>query len=146
MNEREALERLGSIVVAARVAAGMRTTKALADATGLSSRLLGDVETGRRRVGRASYALIEQALSWERGSVDLVIAGGEPITTTALPNGERVASGLMDDEDVAAIMDAVRRVPERGLPTLDDVRSRLDAVILEAVRAQRMLDRLASAP
>lgn len=72
-------ERLGRLVVAARVAQGMHNRERLAKAGGFSTRFLGDIERGRRDNYDPVYlALLEQALGWKSGSIDRVLAGGEP--------------------------------------------------------------------
>lgn len=61
----------------------MRTTKALAERIGITPRALGDVENGRRtNYAPGTKARIEIALLWRHGSIDAVLAGGEP---TPLP-------------------------------------------------------------
>lgn len=77
--EKQDWERLGSRVVDRRVALGMRTREALADTSGLSSRLLGDIEKGRREsYSPGTFAVLEQALQWTSGSVSEILRGGEP--------------------------------------------------------------------
>lgn len=77
-NDSDGLKRIGERVVARRCKLGMATRQALADRTGLSYRLLGDIESGRRAVTTGSYAVVEQALRWEPGSLLRVSHGGEP--------------------------------------------------------------------
>jgi transcriptional regulator with XRE-family HTH domain len=74
-------KRLGARIVRRRVELGMKTTKALADQTGLTPRMLGDIENGRRtNYSPGTIAQIEIALRWVAGSVHTVLAGGDPIT------------------------------------------------------------------
>lgn len=76
-------ERLGRRIVAARVARGMHNQKQFAQATGLSTRFLSDLENGKRtNYDQASLTRVEQVLGWTDGSVDTVLAGGEPTRTT----------------------------------------------------------------
>ncbi len=56
----------------------MDTRGHLARATGLSYRLLGDLERGTRDVSEGTLALVEQALGWVPGSARDVLAGGPP--------------------------------------------------------------------
>ncbi|WP_313276831.1 helix-turn-helix transcriptional regulator [Timonella senegalensis] len=78
--------RLGQRVIERRVELGMETTTAFADATGLSTRILGDLENGRKDSYRASTLLrIEKVLGWTAGSIEAVLAGGE-----ATPRVEQV--------------------------------------------------------
>ncbi len=51
----------------------MATAKALADATGLTPRVIGDIENARRtNYSVGTRAQIEQALEWSPGSIELV--------------------------------------------------------------------------
>jgi transcriptional regulator with XRE-family HTH domain len=71
--------RLADAVVARRVEMGMRTRQALAEALQMSARNLGDIEKARRTsYDPATLARLEQVLRWEPGSVDAVLAGGDP--------------------------------------------------------------------
>jgi transcriptional regulator with XRE-family HTH domain len=70
--------RLGRAVVTRRVELGMHTRQALAEKTGLSTRILGDLENGRRTsYDPATLARVEQALQWLPGTVDRILAEGD---------------------------------------------------------------------
>lgn len=72
-------ERLGRHVIDRRVNIGLRTREALAAKSGLSTRLLGDIEKGRRTsYSPGTLAVIEQALHWVSGSAKAILEGGEP--------------------------------------------------------------------
>lgn len=72
-------KRLGEYVVQRREQLGMRTTKALADKVKMTPRALGDVENGRRtNYSAGTKARLEIALEWRPGSIDAILAGGEP--------------------------------------------------------------------
>jgi hypothetical protein len=72
-------KRLAREVISRRVELGMKTTKALADKAGLSPRMLGDVENGRRdNFSPGAKAQIERALRWDAGSIDAVLGGKSP--------------------------------------------------------------------
>lgn len=72
-------ERLGQAIVARRTQLGMRTREALAAASGLSSRLLSDVEKGRRSsYGSSTLLDIERALRWAPGTVEAHLKGRRP--------------------------------------------------------------------
>ena len=72
-------KRLGEYVVQRREQLGMRTTKALADKVKMTPRALGDVENGRRtNYSAGTKARLEIALEWRPGSIDEILAGGEP--------------------------------------------------------------------
>jgi hypothetical protein len=77
-------QRLGDYVVARRIALGMRDRRALAEATGVSDRTLGKVETGRR-VSASTLGALDNHLGWAPGSCRQVLAGGEPVIVAAGP-------------------------------------------------------------
>jgi transcriptional regulator with XRE-family HTH domain len=103
--------RLAKLVVSARVARGMNNREQLAKEGGFSTRFLGDIETGRRSNYDPAYlARLEQALGWETGSVDVILAGGEPIRPTPDANGEG------GDDDFADLELEVRMILAWDLP------------------------------
>lgn len=81
-------QRLAAHVVFRRQQRGIPTRQALADLTGLSYRLLGDLERGTRRVSEGTLAILEQALGWDPGSAERILSGGEPT-----PIDEHVRAG-----------------------------------------------------
>ena len=69
--------RLGRLVATER-GRHWRSRNAFARAAGISPRLLGDVEKGRRsNYSDATLAAIEAALGWEPGTSRQVVAGGQ---------------------------------------------------------------------
>lgn len=62
------LRALGAAVVDHRKTLGWTTRKDFARVTGLSYRVLGEVETGRRPVSPGTWAIIEQHLGWKPGT------------------------------------------------------------------------------
>lgn len=79
--------RLGERIVQRRTELGMRTTKSLAEQTGLTPRMLGDIENGRRdNYAAGTLAQIELALKWQAGSIKGVLEGGDPTPISAAPN------------------------------------------------------------
>ena len=76
--DRHALERLGHHVVSRRVALGYRNRTDLADSLQFTVRTLADVEHGVRKTSPGTYAMLENKLSWAPGSIDTILAGGEP--------------------------------------------------------------------
>ena len=76
--DRRALERLGHHVVSRRVALGYRTRTDLADSLQFTVRTLADIEHGVRKASPGTYAMLENKLSWAPGSIDTILAGGEP--------------------------------------------------------------------
>lgn len=72
--------RLGQAVVYRRVELGYFTATAFAKVLDTSTRLLGDIEHGRRdSYGAPTLHKLERALCWERGSVALVLRGEDPV-------------------------------------------------------------------
>ena len=76
--DRLALERLGHHVVSRRVALGYRNRTDLADSLAFTVRTLADIEHGVRKASPGTYAMLENKLSWAPGSIDTILAGGEP--------------------------------------------------------------------
>ena len=72
------LERLGHHVVSRRVALGYRNRTDLADSLQFTVRTLADIEHGARRASPGTYAMLENKLAWAPGSIDTILAGGEP--------------------------------------------------------------------
>ncbi len=73
-----ALERLGHHVVSRRVALGFRTRTDLAASLQFTVRTLADIEHGVRKASAGTYAILENKLAWAPGSIDTILAGGEP--------------------------------------------------------------------
>ncbi len=78
---RPAVERLGHHVVSRRVALGYRNRTDLADSLQFTVRTLADIEHGVRKASPGTYAMLENKLSWAPGSIDTILAGGEPTDT-----------------------------------------------------------------
>ena len=76
--DRRALERLGHHVVSRRVALGYRNRTDLADSLQFTVRTLADIEQGVRKASPGTYAMLENKLAWAPGSIDTILAGGEP--------------------------------------------------------------------
>jgi hypothetical protein len=76
--DRHALELLGHHIVSRRVALGYRNRIDLADSVQFTVRTLADIEHGVRRASPGTYALLENKLAWAPGSIDAILAGGEP--------------------------------------------------------------------
>ena len=76
-----ALERLGHHVVSRRVALGYRNRTDLADSVQFTVRTLADIEHGVRKASPGTYAMLENKLAWTPGSIDTILAGGEPTET-----------------------------------------------------------------
>ncbi len=76
--EQRALERLGHHIVSRRVALGFRSRTDLAASLQFTVRTLADIEHGVRKASPGTYAMLENKLSWAPGSIDTILAGGEP--------------------------------------------------------------------
>lgn len=67
---------LGRKVTDRRVELGHRTLRAFAAASGLSTKTLSEIESGKRAsYDRATLAQLEQALGWSSGTIGTVLAG-----------------------------------------------------------------------
>ncbi len=75
------LERLGHHIVSRRVALGYRTRTDFANSLQFTVRTLADIEHGVRRASPGTYAMLENKLAWAPGSIDTILAGGEPKET-----------------------------------------------------------------
>jgi hypothetical protein len=76
--DQQALERLGHHIVSRRVELGYRNRTDLADSLQFTVRTLSDIENGVRRASPGTYAMLENKLAWAPGSIDTILAGGEP--------------------------------------------------------------------
>ena len=76
--DRHALERLAHYIVSRRVALGYLNRIDLANSLQLTVRTLADIEHGVRKASPGTYAMLENKLSWAPGSIDTILAGGEP--------------------------------------------------------------------
>lgn len=67
-------QRLAQAVIDRRVELGYRTRESFAEGTGLSSRLLGDLERARRdNFDHVTLARLEQALQWKAGTARAIL-------------------------------------------------------------------------
>ena len=76
--DQRSLERLGHHIVSRRVALGYRTRTDFANSVQFTVRTLADIEHGVRKASPGTYAMLENKLGWAPGSVDTILAGGEP--------------------------------------------------------------------
>src|SRR5215469_13480366 len=76
--DQHALEGLGHRIVSRRVALGYRTRTDLANSLQFTVRTLSDIENGVRKASPGTYATLENKLGWAPGSIDTILAGGEP--------------------------------------------------------------------
>lgn len=71
-------QRLGVFICERREALGYATRRELKKASGLSYRILCDLENGKRAVSDGTLAIVEHALDWRAGSAGEILRGGEP--------------------------------------------------------------------
>ncbi len=76
--DQHALGRLGHQIVSRRVALGYRNRTDLANSLQFTVRTLSDIENGVRKASPGTYAMLENKLAWAPGSIDTILAGGEP--------------------------------------------------------------------
>jgi hypothetical protein len=79
--DRCSLQRLGQYIVSRRVALGYRNRTDLASSLQFTVRTLADIEHGVRKASPGTYAMLENKLAWAPGSIDTILAGGEPHET-----------------------------------------------------------------
>ena len=70
-------KRLAAHVIARRMALGIKDRRALSKETGISDRTIGKLELGQP-VSPSTLGMVENVLSWEPGSAQRVLEGGEP--------------------------------------------------------------------
>ncbi len=98
--DRPPLERLGHYIVSRRVALGCRNRTDLANTLPLTVRTLADIEQGVRKASAGTYAMLENKLAWTPGSIDTILAGGEPqetVTELRRPTHNPLAHGSSSD-------------------------------------------------
>lgn len=86
--DKAAHKRLGLLLRQARVELSLRykDRAVFARETGLNERLLQDVETAYRSVFKDDTKLaLELAYGWQPGSIDAVLAGGDPVKAVHVP-------------------------------------------------------------
>lgn len=76
--DQHALGRLGHHIVSRRVALGYRNRTDFANSLQFTVRTLSDIENGIRKASPGTYAMLENKLGWAPGSIDTILAGGEP--------------------------------------------------------------------
>jgi hypothetical protein len=105
-----ALERLGHHIVSRRVALGYRNRTDLANSLQFTVRTLSDIENGVRKASPGTYAMLENKLAWAPGSIDTILAGGEPkelivklSPTTPTPRTHAYTTETLSDATVDAL-------------------------------------------
>jgi hypothetical protein len=128
--DRRVLERLGHYVVSRRVALGYRSRTDLADDLQFTLRTLADIEHGVRKASPGTYAMLENKLAWTPGSIDTVLAGGEPkdlVVNLRRPSPDRLSHAASDalsqastEELLLELRRRIIRPRERRRETWDD--------------------------
>lgn len=127
---------LAQRVVYERCKLGMLTRGQLAKKAGFSDRLLGDIECARRtNYDPTTLAMLERALGWESGSVDVILAGGDPIR----PAGDTAD----EDDDFAVLKVTLQKVMDSPLPETVKLQTMAEAMELreKQVRAKQRFER-----
>lgn len=120
-----AWERLAQHVVARRLELGHKQRQGLADAAAVSLRTLGDIEKARRTsYDPNTIAALENALGWEPGTVNRVVAGHEPRLRRPPTGSTRDILGFDTEEDAALI-----RVMQSNLP--DALKRQIAQVLID---------------
>src|SRR4051794_1358785 len=90
----EARQRLGELVLARRQELGLSLREA-ARRAGIMRPTWTGMEHGSRRTAAYNFAAIERALDWRPGSIEAVLAGGQPHTSRS-PTSSTEASAPGD--------------------------------------------------
>jgi len=126
----EKWQRLARLVTHRRVQLGHASQTEFASASGLKIRTLNNIENARRPgYDPSTIALLEQGLQWQPGSVEAILAGGEP--TPAV-----VADAPVDVDQLKE----ARRVLIDAL-TLTDPRAMREAMVDAAGLVARAIER-----
>lgn len=88
----DALTRLGEYVERRIAELGLNYS-AVCRAGGFSDETLSKIRKGTIRARHSTYHGLEQALLWERGSVDAILSGGEPTSLPAAASTTRETEG-----------------------------------------------------
>ena len=112
--DRRDLERLGHHIVSRRVALGYRNRTDLADSLQFTVRTLADIEHGVRKASPGTYAMLENKLAWAPGSIDTILAGGEPTELVSTLRRSNPNPGPRDTDCARPIPTPCRRCPPRS--------------------------------
>jgi hypothetical protein len=119
-------ERLNRHMEDRRYELGMRTWRALSDRAGIAYETLRALRAGSNP-SDATVRDLETALRWERGSIDAILAGGEPTPRVERHVGLRDSARAEDDladrpptrQELEEITAEIRRLRKE----LDDVKA-----------------------
>lgn len=104
----EGWARLGRVVADRRLELGL-SVRAAATRAGINRATWGTLEEGDRRLSKHLWTAVEEALSWEPGSIDRIITGGNP-TPQRDPHPETIKVTLPDDFDLVAELERIKRL------------------------------------
>jgi transcriptional regulator with XRE-family HTH domain len=116
----------------------------VAEQADMSQAGLGAIRRGERSPSSLARARIEHALQWEPGSVDAIIAGGDPanarppaeatsVVLELLADRERLVSGLAELEDMGATSTSAYKILREEL-------GRVEARLQQVDRRAHKLD------
>ena len=120
-----------------RVALGYRNRIDLADSLPFTVRTLADIEHGVHKASPGTYAILENKLAWAPGSIDTILADGEPqelvnkqrrTTHNPLPHASTEAPSRASTEEL--LLELRRRIidpRDRRRETWDDWDDGLDS-------------------
>lgn len=104
----EGWARLGRVVADRRLELGL-SVRAAAARAGINRATWGTLEDGDRRLSKHLWTAVEEALFWEPGSIDRIIAGGDP-TPRRNPHPETIEPALPPGFDLRAEIDRISRL------------------------------------
>lgn len=109
-------QRVARLVIRRRVDLGYHQQSEFASSAGLSIRTLNNIENSRRQsYDGSTIALLERGLEWEPGSIDAILAGGEPAIHVAAAAGDDVTIPRATLARIADAVDALRAELEAAL-------------------------------
>lgn len=111
-----ALVSLGSHVRSRRLLLGFRTAAALAEAMGITPRVIYDIEGGVRRVGPQTYSLLDNVLRWNPGSSVETVNGGRPTPLNPASQAEVDAERKAGTEHIPYIFQQADNAAKRRTP------------------------------
>lgn len=134
-----------------RMQLGLKTAVELAEATGVTSRVIGDIENGRRRAGANTYFALEKALEYEPGSIDAFFRGEVdfpveiPLAERRIwhPSGEKMTFGAHEQPDADRRIEIEDQVSRLGYIAASIAEGGQDPMVL-ADQHQALTERLVS--
>lgn len=121
---REDWPRLASYVISARLTAGYKDRQEFSEATGITARTLGKLETGHP-VSPETLATVERPLGWKPDSARMILAGGEPEAVAPAVTREDVTS--RDDLVEEAVRAAVEHYRAKVAARMAEINAEREA-------------------